>query len=114
MKLNTKELLAALFAMLLSSSMCLAGVNEDLMKATLKGSSSSVIQLLKSGADVNAKNNEGVTPLMVASGTGNKTILDILLSAGADVNATSNDGVTALMLAIYTNKISSAETLLKA
>jgi ankyrin repeat protein len=42
--------------------------------------------LLKSGADVNAKNNDGLTALMLASSYGRKEIVKLLLDNGADVN----------------------------
>ncbi len=53
--------------------------------------------LIKEGADVNTKDNDGRTVLMFASINGHKDIAQILIDKGADVNATTNDGYTALM-----------------
>lgn len=51
--------------------------------------------LIGYGADVNAKNNDGRTALMLTS---NSDIAKLLIDSGADVNAKSNGGLTALML----------------
>ena len=50
--------------------------------------------LLDGGADVNAKNNNGFTTLMIASQEGHPSCISVLLDRGADVDATANDGVT--------------------
>ena len=51
--------------------------------------------LLEAGADVNAKNEDGLTPLMLAARyNSNPEILRALMEAGADVNAKSTDGTT--------------------
>ncbi|MGN9812876.1 ankyrin repeat domain-containing protein [Micromonospora sp. BQ11] len=44
-----------------------------------------VIDLLRSGADVNCRGPEGLTPLMVASGLGRPQMVELLLTAGVDV-----------------------------
>ncbi|MBQ1926217.1 MAG: ankyrin repeat domain-containing protein, partial [Proteobacteria bacterium] len=51
-------------------------------------------QLIDAGADVNAKDNKGRTPLMLIGGDDN---IEALIKAGADVNAKDNDGQTVLM-----------------
>lgn len=60
---------------------------------------SSSVKIFKSligyGVDVNAKNNDGRTALMLTS---NLDIAKLLIDSGADVNAKSNGGLTALML----------------
>ena len=55
--------------------------------------------LLDRGADVNAKTNNGVTALMMASLQGHPSCISMLLDRGADVNAKNNNGWTALMAA---------------
>lgn len=52
--------------------------------------------LIKAGADVNAKNDEGKTPLMRVQSA---ALCKILIKAGANVNATTTSGMTPLMMA---------------
>ena len=59
--------------------------------------------LLKAGADVNAKDGDGITALMAA---GSAEVKELLLTLGADVNASSTSGSTALMTANYSPEIS--------
>ena len=52
--------------------------------------------LIAEGADVNAKDDNGRTPLMDAARKGNKEIVELLIAEGADVNAWTADGGTPL------------------
>ena len=56
--------------------------------------------LIEAGADVNAKNNDGMTALIKASSTRYYELIEALIAAGADVNAKNNDGTTALIEAL--------------
>lgn len=61
-------------------------------------------KLIKNGADVNAKDKDGGTPLMLASlGSLNSDAVKALIKAGANVNAKNNEGFTPLMLAAIYN-----------
>ena len=64
--------------------------------------------LISHGADVNAREVDGETPLMVASYFGNAKVVEALLDAGADkeLKATSGwaEGKTALVIARDMNK----------
>jgi len=52
------------------------------------------------GADVNAKNKDGTTPIHLASTKAhNEGIADLLIANGADVNAKDKDGLTPLAYA---------------
>ncbi|MCL1876306.1 MAG: ankyrin repeat domain-containing protein [Synergistaceae bacterium] len=59
---------------------------------------------IKEGADVNVKNNNGDTPLIMVAEKGNPEAIDMLIQAGADVNAINSDGWTPLMTAALYNK----------
>ncbi len=53
--------------------------------------------LISKGANVNAKNSEGETPLMNAALNGNLALCELLIENGAEVNAVDNNGVTAVI-----------------
>ena len=55
--------------------------------------------LIEAGANVNAKENDGRTPLMCAADKGHSEIVKLLIENGADVNAKNNYGHTSLMCA---------------
>jgi ankyrin repeat protein len=73
---------------------------DDLINAAKQGDLPRVKTLVADGADVNAKNSDGATALMVASETRNLEVVQSLLAKGADVNAKANDGQTALFKAV--------------
>jgi ankyrin repeat protein len=52
--------------------------------------------LISNKAEVNAKDNDGCTPLHKAASSANKDVVKVLLSNHADVNAKDNDGNTPL------------------
>ena len=58
------------------------------------------LQIIRFQADVNAKDDKGITALMEASRRGYLFTVEALIRAGADVNATTHSGWTALMQAV--------------
>jgi ankyrin repeat protein len=71
-----------------------------LFNAILKTRIPMVESLLKSGIDVNAVNNDGMTPLMAAASTGNLQVIRLLLGKGANPGAVNNLGETAAQVAL--------------
>jgi ankyrin repeat protein len=74
----------------------LEAVKESIHAAIELGNIEAVKQHLDDGADVNAKNSDGWTPLHVAAATGHKEITELLIAEGADVNETNGSGETPL------------------
>jgi uncharacterized protein len=57
--------------------------------------------LLANGAPADGKDNQGLTPLMIAAQTGDAEAARMLLSVGARVNAINNSGETPLIMAVH-------------
>ena len=69
-----------------------------LMLAAPSGDAAVIAALLDAGADVNARDSRGMTPLMlaVAGETQDRRVVKLLLARGADAGAVSQAGETAL------------------
>lgn len=68
-------------------------------------------KLIHSGADINVRNEEGMTLLMVAY---TDDVMDALIKAGIDVNARDKDGKTALMHLVNSHHPWNVDILIKA
>ncbi len=73
---------------------------------------SKVQDLTKRGADVNSKNNYGLTPLHFSSIENHIELAKLLLERGADVNSKNNYGLTPLHFASMRNDLELAKLLL--
>ena len=101
-----------LFALALTASLAAAGPDTPsadgttaLHRAISVNDAAKAEMLVHAGADVNAANRYGVTPLSLAAADGNAALLTLLLKAGADpkrADAALHDGRTTLMLAART------------
>lgn len=89
--------------------------NEALHMAVRLGDLNAVNKLLNSGADANARDGMGSTPLIDAAWSGNAEIARALLQHGADINATHREaGSTALEYAVLTGRTAVVKLLLAA
>ena len=86
----------------------------SLIDAAGNSQTGKVKALLAAGAEVDAKNNHGITALMAASYGGHTEEVKALLSAGADVNAKDNFNSTALIYAAANGQARTAELLIAA
>ena len=75
--------------------------------------SNSALWLIANGANVHAKDEDGLTPLRLAARYNATETAALLLKNGADVNAKDNDGWTPLHLAARENAPETAALLLK-
>jgi ankyrin repeat protein len=87
-------------------------IDIDLLSEAGWGHTEKVRDLLAYGAEINARDINGDTPLIVASFLGFSDTVKLLLAKGADVNATNNLGSTALIEAATMNKPETVELLL--
>lgn len=70
--------------------------NDQLIQAAFAGRDKDVKALLSAGADVNAEDMSGFTPLLLAAEKGHTETIKILVSAGADLAAKDFTGSTPL------------------
>jgi len=76
-------------------------MSEKLLEAVKTGDIDSARKLLSGGADVDSRDSDGSTLLMLASHAGNLAMVLALIKAGAEVNACDERGWTPLMKAAY-------------
>jgi ankyrin repeat protein len=76
-------------------------LNSQLLLAAQDGRYNEIKILLETGADVEARNPSGTTPLIVAVKHGYSEVCALLIGWKANVNAKSNSGATALMRAAW-------------
>lgn len=89
-----------------------ASPHRNLIDAAGRGDLARVKALLAEGADVNARDEMGVTPLMQASLAGNTDVVRFLLDKGADLNRQNKIGMTALTAAASGGKFEIVKLLL--
>ena len=65
--------------------------NLQLLQATQRGDREAVLKLLQQGADINVRDAQGRTPVMIATYQHNTDIVRTLLQAGAGVNIRDNN-----------------------
>ncbi|HVR11127.1 MAG TPA: ankyrin repeat domain-containing protein [Thermoanaerobaculia bacterium] len=85
-----------------------------LLAAIAAGQADRVKALIAAGADVNAKDAEGMTALVLAVFVDNASCLKALLAAHADVNAKEHLGNTALITAAHKGNTGFIKTLIAA
>ena len=76
-------------------------MSQTLLEAAKAGDLPRVRELLAAGADREARDADGATPLMLAAHAGRLDVVGALITAGADVNATDARGWGPLAKAVY-------------
>ncbi|MCX8125233.1 MAG: ankyrin repeat domain-containing protein, partial [Spirochaetes bacterium] len=82
-------------------------------KAIYSKNNDNAKQLIAQTTDINFKDKNGTTALMIAAYADNAEIVSLLLSRNCDINAQDNLGCSALMYAVFANAVHTMELLLK-
>jgi ankyrin repeat protein len=83
------------------------------MIASKSGDAILVGELLAHGADPNAENINGGTPIMFAAISGEILTIKSLINAGADVSAQGNNGWSALMVAAAKGHVAATRLIIE-
>ena len=91
-----------------------ADLDVDLINAVLQADTATVNALLATGSDVNAKDRNGETVLILAAKYGHTDVVKALLAKGADINMKDrhSHNRTALILAVDNGHIDTVKALL--
>lgn len=90
-----------------------ADIDLELINAVVSRDPDRVKLVIDAGANVNARDAGGFSPLDTAARNRAPTIIEMLIAAGADPNAVDNDGFFPLLHAINRNHVPSIEMLAK-
>ena len=89
-------------------------LDHQLLNAAALGNYEKVDRMLRSEADVNARDEQGWTPLMYAASYGDKRIVQLLIEYKADLNIQNDNGNTAADIAQYGKRKEIVDLLLSA
>ncbi len=107
-----RNMVAAALLSLLSAG-CGRALSSPLADAAASGDRELTTSLLRGGADPNARNANGLTPLICAARAGQVGTIRLLVEAGADPNLRGGiNGWTPIMHAVHKNQSRSVEALL--
>ncbi len=97
----------------LSFTLSLFGYNaDDLFTVAKTGTKSQVEMILKDGVEINVRDSEGNSPLILAAFAGRDEVATYLVEKGADIEARNNLGMTALMAASSKGQLKVVKVLL--
>ena len=89
-------------------------LQNTLHAACRSGAVEEVVRVLERGASVDARHDDGSTPLIAAAAAGFDVIVTVLLSSGAGLELQDDAGRTALMHACIARRVSCVQLLLEA
>jgi hypothetical protein len=89
-------------------------VRKELEMAAFNGAVDEFGRIIAEGADIDARNKYGMTPLMIAVTRGHGPLVEWLIERGADLDHTAKYGMSALMLAVVYGHLDMVEALAKA
>ena len=88
-------------------------MQKDLEMAAFNGDVDELARLISEGADIDARNKYGMTPLMIAATRGHGPFVVWLVEHGADLDHTAKYAMSALMLAVVYGHTDIVEELIK-
>ncbi|XP_063601790.1 putative ankyrin repeat protein RF_0381 [Penaeus indicus] len=81
--------------------------------ACIAGHARTVQELVRGGADINARSTEGLCAIHYAASGGHNEIIGILAAAKCDANAVTRDGNSALHVAVHSSNLSTVKCLIR-
>ena len=75
--------------------------NYELLESAENNNISNLEECINSGADINTRNGDGCTPIMLSALKGSIDGLKLLIKAGAQINISDYKGTTPIMYAMY-------------
>lgn len=96
-----------------TSDMAVDGNLTDLIIASYYGHPAVVKLLVEKGADIEAKDRDGQTPLSWAAVAGHRTVVELLVEKGADIKVKNNFGQTPFSRAAENGQEAIVELLIK-
>ena len=91
-----------------------ASVTQEWENAVRHGDLVALARLIEAGADIDAKNQQGQTGLMLSARDGRVDVARLLVDRGADLNHTAKFHLSALMLAVINGRMEIVRTLVHA
>lgn len=85
----------------------------EMVSAIINGRLGTVRSLLDRGADINEKDENGITPLMWATCANERMIVRLLIERGADIHQKNKYLYNALILAVSDNQVEIVSLLLE-
>lgn len=108
-----RQFILLFLVMIVSAGLaCAADLDKGFAKAVAAGDLAMIRTLLDQGIDINAKNKEGETALMLACLEGRTEVARLFIEKGADLHAKDSVGATALLYAAVGGSLDTMKLLI--